>query len=131
MKDQKIPRSLKIWFSIHFVIDIILALPLFFFPQEAMAFFGFTVIDKYMARLVAAALAGIGGVSLLSKEKGVESYLSLLNLKIIWSIAAIFGIALTMAQEKRPVSGWIFGLIFMIFFFVWSYYRSKLSSKKD
>ena len=78
-------------------------------------------------RLVAAALFGIGGNSLLMSRGGIEKYITMLNLKIIWSLAAISGIFLTIL-EGGPVSLYFFLSIFVLFFFIWFFYRIKLKN---
>ncbi len=121
----KIPYSLRIWFIIHSIIDILFGLPLLFYPTLTLALFGFSSEETLMARLVGAALLGIGGVSWISKDKGKESYTSLLTLKIIWSLSAIFAIILSIAKGA-PKTSWFFLFLFLGFSIVWVYYQTKM-----
>src|SRR3990167_5249218 len=84
---KQAPSSLRTWFAIHFVIDYLFAIPLFIAPAWFLSLFGFTVVDLVTARLVAAALFTVGGISLLSRTESVNTYKALLKLKIIWSIS--------------------------------------------
>ena len=115
-----IPRSLRVWFVIHFVLDMLFAIPLLFFPNVILSFFGLP-IEPVMARLVGAALVGIGGASFLVRNKGAESFDSLLTVKILWSFSAVVGLVLS-----GVFALWPFVLVFSFFCCVWSYYKFRL-----
>ena len=51
------------------------------------------------ALVSAAALFGIGIESYLGRNAGVEAFTGMLNLKIIWSLSAVVGIALSLLQD--------------------------------
>jgi hypothetical protein len=55
-----VPPSARTWFVIHFVADVLFAVPLFFFPETTLSLLGWTDVDPAATRLVAAALFGIG-----------------------------------------------------------------------
>jgi hypothetical protein len=122
---NKIPPALRTWFVIHFVVDMLFGIPLLLFPGLIMPWFGWTEIDPIMPRLVGAALLGIGGGSLLSRNASQEVFQGLLSLKIIWAAGAILGIGLGIASGG-PSLAWIFLAIFGGFLFVWLYYFWKL-----
>ena len=122
---KQVPASLHTWFIIHFIVDYVFAIPLFIAPSWFLSLFGFTVVDQVTARLVAAALLGIGGISLLSHKASAETYKTLLKLKIIWSASAIVGLSLSLWQGA-PILTWLLVLLFAIFCSVWSYYWLKL-----
>lgn len=126
--NNKVPKSLRIWFVIHFVIDLIFAIPLIIFPTKFLTFLGWTTIDNFSARLVGAALLGIGGISLLKNKAGLETYHALLTLKIIWSLTALLGILLTMLEKPTKI-GWLIYGIFAIFSLVWINYKISLPKK--
>ena len=121
----RVSNSLKTWFVIHFVVDYLFGIPLLLFPQWTLSLFGFAAVETLTARLVGAALIGIGGISLFARNEGKESYNSLLTLKLIWSSAAILAILLTII-EGAPVLSWLILLIFVIFNVIWIYYKQKL-----
>ena len=121
-----ISNGLRIWFVIHFVIDMIFAIPLLIAPVAFLTFLGWTAVDPYAARLVGAALAGIGIESFLGRNAGVEAFQGMLNLKIIWSATAIIGILLTMASGYQPWGAWLMLAAFLIFNIIWVYYRLRL-----
>jgi hypothetical protein len=124
-----IPKSLKRLFIIHFLVDISFAIPLMIFPGEFLTFLGWETVDPFSSRLVAAALFGIGGASFVTRNKSLESYESLLDLKIIWSLAAIFGTLLNLIQGA-PFFGWVILAIFTMFSAIWIYYRIDLKNQE-
>ncbi len=126
--EKRIPKALTLWFIAHFIIDISLAIPLFFFPEQTLELFGWAEIDVILARVVAAALFGIGIESLLGRNGSLDSFKNMLNLKIIWSAAASIGIGWSMIEgaQGRPLMGWLLLATFIIFHFIWWYWRLKV-----
>ena len=125
MARKGVPQSLRTWFLIHFAVDYIAGIPLFIAPEWFLGLFGFGLVEPLTARIVAAAFFAIGGTSLLMHKKGKEVFQTMLNLKIIWSAFAMVAILITILQGA-PASLWLFLGIFLVFFLVWFYYRSKL-----
>ena len=125
----KIPISLRNWFFVHFLVDYIFAIPLFLFPQQTLAFFGWGVIDQITTRLVAAALLGIGGVSLVARKSDAVVYKHLLIMKIIWSLSVVAGILLSAATGAVPPFIWAVLAIFVLFASIWIYYYCILCKK--
>ena len=123
---MNIPQGLRRWFILHFIVDLILAIPLFIAPIWFIQLFGFENANPVIARLVASALFGIGGTSFLIRNATVNTYKTLLTLKIIWSTAAIIG-SLLAILEGAQASTWIIIALFLPFSIVWIYYQSKLS----
>lgn len=125
-----VPKPLKKWFIAHFIIDFVIAVPIFFFPRIILEFLGWTEIDPFSTRLVAAALFGIGGISFVSRAEQVDTYRSLVKMKLIWSIAAEIGILITLIFEfsEFPVIAWVFLVIFIGFTIVWAYWLNLLNS---
>ena len=121
-----IPPSLHRWFQVHGIIDLILGVPLLLFPQVVLGLLGLPAMEAVTARLVGAALLGIGGASLYCRRKGKESYSVLLKLKIIWSGSALLGLFLSLLGGASTRLG-IAVIIFALFFTVWVYYQVRLS----
>lgn len=117
-----IPLSLRLWFKLHFLIDLLFAIPLIIAPSWILSLFGFTDITPLLARLIGAALVGIGGASLFTKTK--EQFEIMLTLKIIWSVTAIIGLLWSLA-EGAPASMWGILMVFVLFSGVWVYYKWK------
>jgi hypothetical protein len=119
---------LKIWFLVHFVVDILFALPLMIAPQRFLSVLGWSAIDPILSRLVAAALFGIGIESLLSVKAPLSTYIGMLNLKIIWSSAAIIGILVSLAASGAGATrlAWAVAGIFLVFDIVWIYWRIRV-----
>lgn len=122
----KVPPGLQTWFVVHFAADMLFAIPLLFFPEVIMPWFGWQQVDPITSRLVGAALLGIGGESLLSRNASPEVFKALLSLKIIWAVSAIVGISLGIAAGG-PLLAWIFLAIFGIFLMVWIYYHYQIN----
>lgn len=124
----EIPRSLKRWFIVHFIADTLFAVPLFIAPVFLLELLNWQSIDPLMARMVAAALFGIGIESLLCIKLGKDAFIAMLNLKIIWSFAAITGfiIGLTQGLFGYTAVGIVLLLIFTAFNILWIYWRWTL-----
>ena len=125
-----VPKSLRIWFVIHFVLDFVIAVPLLVAPEFVLSLLGWTTIDPFATRLVAAALMGIGIESLLGRNADADTYRAMLNLKIIWAGTAILGMGITLVTGGPPV-GWLALAIFGVFILVWIRYRLLLHQPED
>ena len=121
----EIPGSLKRWFIVHFIADTLFAVPLFIAPVFLLNLLNWQSIDPLMARMVAAALFGIGIESLLCIKLGKDAFIAMLNLKIIWSFAAITGFIIGLSQGLFGNSLVGIGLliIFGAFNILWIYWR--------
>jgi len=122
---RDVPKSLRVWFVIHFVIDIIIAIPMLLVPELLLPLFGWSVVDPITSRLVGAALLGIGVESLIGRNASRDVFKAMLNLKILWASGAILGIGLGLVAGGPPIA-WIFLAIFTGFLGLWAYYRVKL-----
>ena len=123
---EMIPRGLKAWFVLHFIVDILFAIPLILFPDLVMSLFDITSYDLLTPRLVGAALVGIGGVSFVIRNEGRIVYNALLSLKILWSFAAMLGVAIYLLEGGSKMSSILFA-IFFVFAGVWNYYKVILN----
>ena len=123
--ENSFPNSLRAWFVVHFAADMLFGVPLLFFPHSLLTLLGWTTYDPLTARLVGAALMGIGLESLLGRNASAETFRAMLNLKVIWSSSAIFAIAAALLEGSPPLA-WAFLAIFVVFWCVWVYYRLKL-----
>jgi hypothetical protein len=120
-----VPSALRLWFIVHFVVDLVFAVPLLLVPEELLPLLGWTAVDPVSARLVGAALMGIGVQSWRSRNAGVPAYRALLSLKIIWSASAIFGLTLAIARGAPPLTFALLS-IFLIFCGVWTHHAIRL-----
>ncbi|MBA2661302.1 MAG: hypothetical protein H0U74_03355 [Bradymonadaceae bacterium] len=120
-----VPKALRFWFVFHFVADIVFAAPLLIAPELFLGMFGWPAVDPMTARLVGAALVGIGVESLLGRDAPLESFRTMLRLKILWSGTATLGILVTMLQGG-PAMGWLFFAIFASFNGIWTYWFLRL-----
>lgn len=123
------PQGLKTWFAIHFVVDMLFALPLIFFPEYILPLFGWASFDPVMPRMVGAALLGIGGESLFSRNAPREVFTALLRLKIIWASGAILALGLGILNGG-PIATWGFLAIFVGFLGIWIYFSIKINTQK-
>jgi len=126
LKDNNISHWLSKFFVLHFIVDMAFAIPLFFFPISFLTLFGWQTVDPVMSRLVAAALFGIGIESWLGRNSSREAFKSMLNLKIIWSIAAIAGFLIAIIQGRANFIIWIVLFTFAAFNILWVYWRIRL-----
>lgn len=120
-----IPHTLKIWFIIHFIIDILFAIPLLLFPFWVSHILNIPEADSLAIRLVGAALVAIGISSLLYKDAHIYTYNALLSLKILWSVSALLAIALSF-KESVSLAKIIFFLVFLVFCLIWVYFKLRL-----
>jgi len=123
-----VPQALRTWFVIHFVTDLLFAIPLMIAPEWMLSLVGWQTVDPFTARLAAAALFGIGIESYLARNASAESFRNMLNLKIIWSLSAVFGISLSLIEGSngRPWFAWVILFVFVAFNFLWVYWRRQL-----
>jgi hypothetical protein len=129
MKKNEVPQVLRNWFVVHFVADMLFAIPLMIAPKAVLGMVGWEVVDPFATRLVAAALFGIGIESYLGRNRGRDAFLGMLTLKVIWSSAAVLGIAWTLLdgyQGERLFPS-ITLITFLLFNVVWVYWRRRLS----
>ena len=119
----KVPNTLRTWFVIHFITDMCFGIPLLFFPQIILNLFGLFPQEYVMARLVGAALIGIGSSSFFAKTK--ENYDILLTLKVIWSISALIGLLISYLVTYNKIILLLI-VIFGLFSSVWIYYKVRL-----
>lgn len=120
-----VPNGLRRWFVIHFIADVVAAVPLFVAPERFLGALGWTAVDPISTRLVAAALFGIGIESYLGRNASVEAFRAMLNLKVIWSAVAAIGV-LWSQLDGGPLAGWGVFAIFFGFHLVWLRYRLQL-----
>ncbi len=109
---------------LHFAVDMLFAIPLLLFPGLILPWFGWDSFDPVMPRLVGAALLGIGGESLFSRNATSEAFKALLRLKIVWASGAILALGIGNINGA-PLAAWGFLVIFLGFLGVWVYLQSK------
>ncbi len=131
-----VPNALKKWFVLHFVIDIIVALPLMLMPVTVLEVLGWENIDPIATRLFAAALFAIGIKSYIGRNLNIAVYDAMLNLKIIWSTFAIVGLVSSTMQgiEQDNPFVWLGILVFLLFNILWIYWKlrlQKLNNKRS
>jgi hypothetical protein len=106
---------------------MLFVIPLLLFPQTLLALLGWATYDPMTARLVGAALMGIGLESLLGRNASAETLRAMLNLKILWSSSAIFAISAAL-YEGAPAASRAILAIFVAFCCLWAYYRVRLTA---
>lgn len=126
--DISVPVALRRWFLLHFAMDVLFAVPIFFAPREVLGFFGWVAVDPLAARLAAAALFGIGIESFIGRNSGREVFKGMLQLKVIWSGFATIGLAWSVIEGglKNSWIGWMLVAVFAAFHALWWYWRLRL-----
>ncbi len=132
-RGKSMPAGLRFAFVVHCVADCVFAVPLMVDPDGFLRLLGWTTVDPIAARIVAAALFGIGIESFLGRNAGKEWFTNMLDLKIIWSLCASAGIALSLlgGAQGRPVWGWILLLVFIAFNGIWVFFRLRIRSAES
>lgn len=123
-------KWLERFFVLHFIIDVSIAVPLFIAPMFFLKILGWHDIDPVAARLVASALFGIGIESYLGRNSSSEAMINMLNLKIIWSLSAIIGIIISIAESnyETPFLLKLILAVFIFFNLIWIYWRMHLNN---
>jgi hypothetical protein len=126
--ENEVPRALSFWFVVHFAIDMLVALPLFLFPEWILESAGWEEIDPLLTRVVAAAFFAIGIESLIAQKTTLQGFKNMLDLKIIWSLSAMAGIGWAMISgiQGRPPLGWVALGTFALFHILWIYWRIRI-----
>jgi hypothetical protein len=124
MPDMDVPVSLRRWFVAHCVVDLAIGVPLLLAPGLFLGSLGWRCVDPVTARLAGAALLAIGGQSLIARQDGPEIFKLLLNLKLIWSYAAIVGLVVAVGQGAPPAA-WALLSALIAFAGVWTHYRIR------
>ena len=132
MPSSTVPSSLRAWFIVHFIADLLFAIPLLIDPQWTLSLLGWSpdAVDPINARISASALMGIGIESWLSRDASIEVYRAMLSLKSIWSVcawASVLWVMVSTPSERTPWGGWVIFGIFLSFSGIWNAYRIKLS----
>src|SRR5258708_6295178 len=121
---MEVPRTLRTWFVVHAVVDLLAAVPLLAVPELVLRRLGWTCVDPVSARLVGAALLAIGGQSFLGRDAGVEVYRAMLHLKVIWSFTAAASLFVAIGAGAPPAA-WAFLSIFIGFAGVWVHHAIR------
>ncbi len=123
-----VPRSLRTWFIIHFVVDLFAGLPLFIAPSTVSELFGVLSGEPFIARMLAAAFLAIGTTSLICRNAPLDAYKALLKLKIIWSSLALAGLMISLVSSPSPTI-YLPIIIFVPFWVAWIYFYKKITAK--
>jgi hypothetical protein len=121
---MEIPASLRAWFVVHFLVDVVCAVPLLLVPELVLPRLGWTTVDPVTTRLVGAALLAIGVQSWRGRNGGVAEFRAMLALKVIWSSAAILGLTIAIARGAPPAA-FLCLAIFLVFCGVWSHHAIR------
>ena len=109
----------------------------YFLPLGATVIFSsfglLILIPQFKLVIVAAALFGIGIESLVGRNGSIETFRAMLNLKIIWSSAAIIGFLLCIFSWvcEPPLFIWVLLAIFLAFNILWVYWRRILEKMSE
>lgn len=123
-----VPTALRRWFVLHFIADWLVAVPLFVAPEAFLHLCGWATVDPFAARGVAAALFGIGAQSFIDRNAGLESFRTMLSLKIIWATFATLGF-LWGSLHGGFFMSWAFCAVFAAFDALWIHWYRVLSAR--
>jgi hypothetical protein len=119
-----VPRTLRSWFVVDALVDVVAAVPLLVAPGLALGRLGWACVDPVSARLVGAALLAIGGQSFLGRDAGVETYRAMLRLKVIWSLTAAAALFVGIGSGAPPAA-WALLSIFIGFAGIWVHHAIR------
>jgi hypothetical protein len=119
-------RALERWFVFHFFANTLTAVQLFVAPKWFLGQFGWKTVDPATARLVGAALLGIGIQSLIGRAEVRRAMIAMVNIKAIWSGFAVLGL-LWFQLDGGPPGGWAFVGVLAGFHCLWLYWRVQLA----
>lgn len=77
--------------------------------------------------MLGAGLLGMGGAIFLMRNKGIISYRTMLNIKIVWSFSAIFAILISLFLGG-PWQIAILLAVFIVLVSTWVYYRQQMNT---
>jgi hypothetical protein len=100
-----VPASLRTWFSVQFVVDLAVGVPLLAAPEAILPRLGWLAVDGVTARLLGAALVAMGVQSLRSRHAGRATCRAVLALTLVWSAAAILGMIIAIGTGA-PGATW-------------------------
>lgn len=129
--DPQVPAALRWWFVVHFVADIVFAVPLIVAPVAFGTLVGHDAIDPLTARMVGAALVGIGVESLLGRNDQRASFLTMLRLKVLWSSTACAGLLLGLLTGGPVVVTALLLATFAGFCGLWSFWFVRVRRARD
>jgi hypothetical protein len=121
---MEVPRTLRAWFMVDALVDVVAGLPLLAAPELVLRRLGWTCVDPVSARLVGAALLAIGGQSFLGRDAGVDVYRAMLRLKLVWSLAAAVSLFVGIGAGAPPAA-WALLSIFIAFAGVWLHHSIR------
>jgi len=125
IQKDKVPTGLKVFFILHFIVDTGFGIPFVFLTRTMHELFHLPTENLILGRMFGAAMIAIGGVSILVIKDKLDSFKSLLKLKLLWSASAIVGIGISLNENFHDSYFFAFSF-FVLFFVVWSYYYFKL-----
>jgi hypothetical protein len=99
-----IPPSLRTWFFVHFLVDVVLGIPLLIAPELVLPRLGFGVVDGVAPRLLGAALIAIGLQALRSRQADRATCRAFLALELVWSVAAMTGMIIAIGTGAPSVT---------------------------
>jgi hypothetical protein len=120
----EVPASLRLWFVVHAVVDVAAGVPLLIAPEAILPHLGWTFVDPVAARLVGAALVGVGVTSWRTRQASAAVVRALVGLKVVWSASAILALVLAIARGA-PQLTFLFLSIFLAFCGVWSHHAIR------
>ncbi len=122
---SRVSPALRTWFIIHEVVDAVVMIALALDPEAVFAVMSWPGGDPILARMFAAALFAIGGISWIARDASVEVYRVLLDLKLLWAGGIVIALFISWIAVPSPCLA-VVGILFAGFFSLWAYFRSEL-----
>lgn len=123
---KAVPKSLKTWYNVHIIADLIFGIPFLFFPMQFLNAFGWAISEAFPWRIFGAALVGIAVLSyVVNKSNDIQAFRNSLKFKSVWGGLCFF-VSIYTALTTGPAAVWFGVAVFFVFGAVWNYYRAKV-----
>ena len=83
-----VPRSLRRWFTLDFILALIAGLPLLVAPEWSLQQLSWGCVDPWVTRILASAVIALGTQSLLHRGSSALVCLAIIHQKCVWSLVA-------------------------------------------
>jgi hypothetical protein len=119
-------KALSYIFLTHAVVALVLGLPLLLAPGRFLILLGWIHIDSMISRVLGAALLALAWSSWRgSQAQGKAQVRDLLELEVIFTVLAAFGLLRELVIFPYPPIYWLLFAILALFAAAWSFFLFK------
>ena len=125
-----VPRSLRRWFTLDFILALVSGFPLLIAPEWSLQQLNWGCVDPWVTRILASAVIALGTQSLVHRGSSAIVCLAIIHQKCVWSLVAsgaILGELWKQGWHESPWGAWLFLGLFIAFGGLWFSYWLRLS----